>query len=361
MGFDMTNRKVLYLSNIEVPYRVKFFNELSKYCDLTVLYERNISKNRDANWAKSCQKKYKYKYLDGIKIGNESTFSYKIIGEILKGYDDVIFGCYNSYVQIFGILIMKILNKPYYINLDGEPFLFSPGIKTKIKKTILKGAKGYFIAGINAKYNLIKAIGKVKATTYYFSSLTTEQIKNNEFLSLNANRDDYVLVIGQFFDYKGLDIAVKAALLDDNIHYKFVGMGNRTDMFIERFDLENVNNIDIIPFLQTPELEKEYLHAKAVVLPSRQECWGLVVNEAASYGTPIVSTKGSGAAVEFIGDTFPQFLADPGNEKSLYHCIKKCMNSDNKTYSEYLIQKSKDYNIENSVKNHLEGLGIKIG
>ena len=34
--------KVLFLVNIPAPYRVDFFNELGKYCKLTVLFEEKM-------------------------------------------------------------------------------------------------------------------------------------------------------------------------------------------------------------------------------------------------------------------------------------------------------------------------------
>ena len=34
--------KVLFLVNIPSPYRVCFFNELGKLCDLTVLFEKHL-------------------------------------------------------------------------------------------------------------------------------------------------------------------------------------------------------------------------------------------------------------------------------------------------------------------------------
>ena len=40
-------KKVLFIVNIPSPYRVSFFNELGKYCDLTVLFEKRASD--DAN------------------------------------------------------------------------------------------------------------------------------------------------------------------------------------------------------------------------------------------------------------------------------------------------------------------------
>lgn len=51
-------KKVLYLTNIEVPYRVRFFNELARFCDLTVVYERRFSDGRDRTWMESECKNY---------------------------------------------------------------------------------------------------------------------------------------------------------------------------------------------------------------------------------------------------------------------------------------------------------------
>jgi glycosyltransferase involved in cell wall biosynthesis len=94
-----------------------------------------------------------------------------------------------------------------------------------------------------------------------------------------------------------------------------------------------------------------------LVLPSRQECWGLVINEAASFGMPIVSTWGSGAAVEFLAADYPQYLAEPGNAQGLLQCIRALLASDDKeTYSRFLREKAKDYSIERSVQAHLTAL-----
>lgn len=36
-------KKVLIITNIPSPYRVEFFNQLGKKCDLTVLFEKRQS------------------------------------------------------------------------------------------------------------------------------------------------------------------------------------------------------------------------------------------------------------------------------------------------------------------------------
>ena len=347
-------KKVLYISNTEVPYRVKFFNLLAEQCDLTVLYEREKSSNRNSNWARSECIRYKVKYLGGMNVGNENSFSLRILKVIFGSYDSIIIGCYNSPVQMFAMLVMRLFGIRFIINLDGEPFLEGNGLKSRLKRFFLAGAEKYLVAGEKSADSLCKAFGNCEAIPYYFSSLTEQELIDHREAAKNCIRTDTILVVGQYFDYKGMDVALEAARMDQTLHYKFVGMGGRTELFLQDHAGRIPSNVEIIPFLQKAELEEEYKKCAMLVLPSRQECWGLVINEAASFGTPIVSTWGSGAAVEFLADAYPQYLAKPGDVESMLDCIRKNLASDNVMYSRDLLDKVKDYCIEKNVKKHLE-------
>ena len=345
-------KKVLYITNIESPYRVRFFNELAKHCDLTVLYEREKSANRNAEWARSEQSDYRKKYLNGISVKDENAFSFGIFKGILNGYDHIIVGCYNSPVQMMAILVMRLLRIPYMLNLDGEPFLNGNSIKAKLKHFFICGAEAYLVAGEKSAESLRAVVGEKSVIPYYFSSLSDAEIASNAEYA-NKERNNTILVVGQYFDYKGMDVALETARLDESLCYKFVGMGSRTEQFLQDFAGEIPPNVEIVPFLQKADLEREYQICRMLVLPSRQECWGLVVNEAASFGTPIVSTWGSGAAVEFLADEYPQFLAQPGDAEDLLRCIRDCLENELAEHRNYLINISKRYSIENSVRKHI--------
>lgn len=352
-------KKVLYISNIEVPYRVNFFNELAKKCDLKVLYERRKSKNRNEKWATSEQSLYEYEILEGINIKNENSFNLKMIKHIFGEYDEVIFGCLNSPIQILCILIMKLFNKKYSLNIDGELFLDGNTIKTRLKRTFLKGANKYYVAGEKSAINIQKILKDPNIYTYYFSSLFDKELINNQKDYDKNNRLNQIIVVGQYYDYKGLDIALDVALKMPNQKFKFIGMGNRITEFksILNNNNNNIQNIEIIPFMEKKELEEEYKSCKLLILPSRQECWGLVINEASSFGTPIVATKGSGAAVEFLEDEYNEFLCEPNNSDELYDKVNKLLNYKNiDKYKKYLVEKSKNYSIENSVKAYMNGI-----
>lgn len=350
-------KKVLYLTNIETPYRVRFFNELARNCQLTVLYERKASSNRDRTWALSEERKHSVKYLHGIPWKGENAISLGIVKEILSDYDRIIVGCFNSPVQIGAMLLMRMLRKPYGLNLDGEPFLEGAGLKARLKRFLLKGATQYLVAGEESARSVRRVLGETaEIVPYYFSSLSETEVEAHEKRAAGCRRDGTVLVIGQYFDYKGMDVALEAARMDAQTPYKFVGMGQRTGLFTKEHEIPA--NVQSIPFLQKEELEKEYQRCGMLVLPSRQECWGLVINEAASFGTPIVSTWGSGAAVEFLGERYPQYLAKPGDAQDLLRCIQLLRQSEAADeYSKALLEKAKQYTIEKSVQVHSRAIG----
>lgn len=346
-------KEVLYISNVEVPYRNEFFNQLALKCNLTVLYEKSKSTERDEKWTKSIERKYEVKYLDGVHISGDNYFSIKIFKYIFGKYDAVIIGCYNSPVQSLAICAMRLLRKKYVVNLDGEIYLSGNPMKLALKKWILKGATHYLVAGNSVRKALEKIVDCKIITSYPFSSLTDEEIAENGVCQCEEREG--ILVVGQYYDYKGLDIAVEVAKRKKELDWKFVGIGWQTERFCEEQEINGYTNIKVVPFLDKAELYKEYQKCRVLVLPSRQECWGLVVNEAASFGTPIVATWGSGAAVEFLRDSkYKKFLAKACDAIDLERKIVECISEDANVYGEYLIKKSKCYSIEKCVESYMK-------
>jgi len=166
---------------------------------------------------------------------------------------------------------------------------------------------------------------------------------------LNNNKGDYVLVIGQYFDYKGLDIALDVAEKLPNIKFKFVGMSSRKDLFNKLVESKNIKNVEVIPFMEKEDLNNEYKNCKLLLLTSRKECWGLVINEAASFGCPILASKYAGAAVEFLEGNYDNYLVDPFNIDEITTKIKEYKVDLN--LKKYLINKSEKYTIEQNVKS----------
>ena len=66
--------KVLFLVNIPAPYRIDFFNELGKYCDLTVLIESKSAEHRNNTWLQKKSIDFNSIYLTPTKILNKTIY-----------------------------------------------------------------------------------------------------------------------------------------------------------------------------------------------------------------------------------------------------------------------------------------------
>ena len=347
--------KVLYLTNIHNPYRDEFFEQLGRVCDLTVLFEARCDSERDVSWFKGVHaRNYVELYLPSEEQGLISRTMLDLIG---RRWSLVIVGCYNTPRQMVAIEIMKHRGIPYVVNSDG--FVFDNGgpLKRAGRRRVLKGADAYLVAGETCVPSLRRIVGRrAKVYPYPMTSLNKRRVED---LATNTPTRDprTVLVVGQYKDYKGLDVALDMASdYCGNLNFRFIGAGKRSTELKAEVDKRGLSNVTIVPFMNQRALTKEFQSAGLFVLPSRQECWGLVINEAAACGCPIVSTWGSGAAIDFISRDYPKLLAEPGDARSLSSAIKayfKMSDIEKHEYSSFLSEKSKSYTIEKMVEIHI--------
>ena len=100
--------KILWLTNIPSPYRVDFFNELGKYCKLTVLFERTASSERDESWKQFKTDNFQAIFLKGKNMGVAEAFCPSVTKYLKKGeYDYVVITNFSSLTGIMAIHFMK--------------------------------------------------------------------------------------------------------------------------------------------------------------------------------------------------------------------------------------------------------------
>ena len=129
--------RVLWLTNIPSPYRVDFFNELGKYCDLTVLFEKSESFERDKSWGKYDFKNFNGILLKSINFGGDRTVSFEVINYLKhRNYDHIIVTNFLSPTGFIAIEYMRLKKMKYFLESDGGFPKSGKGIKEKIKKHI---------------------------------------------------------------------------------------------------------------------------------------------------------------------------------------------------------------------------------
>ena len=355
--------KVLWLTNIPSPYRVKFFNELGKYCDLTVLFEKSASSERDESWKNINNQNFKAIYLKGKSIGVAEAFCPSVTKFLKKGYDHIVVTNYSDLTGIWAILYLKVKKVPYEIEGDGAFPGTGRGIKEKIKRFLLRGAVRYFSsAALHDEYYKRYGIKQEKIVRYPFTSVYEKDVLEKPLSNeekkdlrdrLSITEEYIVLAVGQFIYRKGYDILLKAFQSLNNSFGLYIIGGNATEEYYKLAD--GKRNIHFIKFLLPAELSLYYRAADVFVHPTREDIWGLVVNEAMANGLPVITTNKCIAGLEMIKPN-TGIIIDSDDVKGLCNAISESKNN-SLLNGVKILQIARKYTIEEMVDAHLTAWG----
>ena len=407
--------RVLWLTFIPSPYRLRFFEELGKQCDLTVLFERESSKNRKSHWDNFSFNGYKGIILKGVTVGGFDKFCPGVSRYLNRKYDIIVISDPTSPTGIYAAAILQKKKIPYIVESDGAFPTHGKGIKMALKKFVMSNAalclstaklhdEYYIECGVkpeNIRRYPFTSIGKddilkVKELTaldkQYFEdeslqdkmckaniskaeeytvgnkienciSLLSEQreINHRELIReaararLNIKETKMVLSIGQFIPRKGFDILLKAAQnVQTDVGFYIIG-GTPDEEYLALAEKADAKRIHFLEFMDKAGLEDYFRAADLFVLLTKEDVWGLVINEAMAYGLPVITTDKCIAGLEMVQDDINGYIVSTDDVKNLTSkivnlindktlCTKMCENN---------ILKIEEYTFENMAAKHI--------
>lgn len=364
--------KVLYCVNIPSPYRVDFFNELGKYCELTVCFERNTSSERDSKWVASAAKHYKAVNLKLRPFSYDRTISFGLLNYVRKSDADIIvLANYYSPSAMLAISYCRLTGKKFYMEGDGGFFEYDSFPKKLLKKWLILGSTGYFTT-CDESIKYLKHLGyrEDRIYKYPFSSIKeaeivstsqlTSSFRSNKRSQLGMYEKIIVIAVGQFVPRKGFDFLIDAfaRLKVQNAGLYIIG-GTPTQEYIDQVSALKLNNVHFVGFKTKVELYEYYKAADVVAFPTNEDIWGLITNEAMAHGKPVVATNKCGSALEMIKEGENGYIVPIKNYDTLAKAIDKVLNDGCEKYSDACIETARRYTIETMVDAHLKVWGIK--
>lgn len=361
--------KILFCTNIPSPYRIDFFNVLGEHCDLTVCYERHSASDRDAKWVGSQAKAYKEVYLQLKPFRSDASR-----GSALRRYitthdfDHLILTNYVSPACMEAIVFCRLKKIPYWIEYDGGFNKTDPALRRMLKKFLLKHAVGHFTT-CDEHIEYLKKLGIASSSIYKypFTSISEQDIKKAKEKirngkecyrrKLQLTEKKIIVSIGQFIYRKGFDLLIEAAkeLSDTGVY--IIG-GEPTQEYLSL--AEGYNNIHFVGFKTKDELAEYYCAADLMVLLTREDIWGLVVNEAMAYGLPVITTDRCIAGLELVKNDENGYIVPAGTFQETINLINHCFESSRLgAMSDWCLETAKEYTIENMALRHLEILESK--
>lgn len=363
--------RILIVTELMVPYRVNWFNELGKYANVTVLYTKEKEKTRNNQWLSSRPKNCTYIKLKEMKLG-KFEICFNILKELKSDeYDIILLDGYSFPTQMLGILYLKFSNKIFVMNMDG-------GFIKEQESSIARKVKQFFIKSPN--YYLSTSKHTDKYLQYYgadvknifhhnFSSLYKEDIMKETLTfkqkkkvkdELNIKEEKMVISVGRFIYEKGLDVLLKACKdLPEDYGIYIIG-GEPTKEYLSLVDKYDLKNVYFVGFKTKDELKKYYEAADLFILPTRGDVWGLVVNEALACGLPIITTDRCIAGLELVENYKNGFIVPVNNETKLAEKINYILSSEDvvEKMSSNSLEKIKDFTIENMAKRNIEAFDV---
>lgn len=360
--------KVLFSTNVPSPYRVDFFNELGKYCDLTVCFERASASDRDSKWKGAEFVNFNAVQLE-LKSYREDRSKGNALRDYIKNhdYDILIFTNYVSPATMKAISYCRMHKKKYYIEYDGGFFKKDGFVQGIIKKYLLGGAAGHFTTcEEHIKYLKSLGINESLIWKYPFTSVTEEDLskaqsilsegKENIKKRLGINEEKVVLSVGRFIECKGFDILLKAASkIDRSVGVYIVG-GEPTEEYLNLQKELKLDNVHFVGFMSKELLAEYYTASDLYVMTTRGDVWGLVINEAMAHGLPVVSSDACIAALEMVKEGENGYIVPSEDVEAFSNSMNAILSIEGtaKSFSEKSKEVVRQYTIEKMAQRHLE-------
>lgn len=359
-------KRVAIITNIPAPYRVDFFEYLQKnYLNyqFTIIYSSRNEDNR--NWKIEQEKMGNSVFLESrtIKIKKRYDNYYLHIptgvAKTLKQIKpDVVVGSEYNPTIIQALQYCKKYKIPFVSWTDGT--LFSERNRNFIQKFLRR----YVIARASA---YIASSSKSKEAQIYYGA--KKEKCHISYLTVDVEKyiqkpqgqgKGKILCVGSLIERKGVDLLLKA-LAKTNCEYSLylAGAGPEKDnLRTQAEDLQISDKVHFLGQLNREELLKHYAESDLFVLPTREDCFALVILEAICAGLPIVCSRYADGAYDLIEEGKNGYIIDPYNEEKFAACIEKLLENSELTkemqqHSDKIIEK---FRFSNIAKGYMEAI-----
>lgn len=339
--------RLILITNIISPCRVPVFNclEKAKGADFKVIFLAETESNRRWKIYKN-EINFDYKILKGFCFFIQSKempiyFSWGLWGELRKFKPDAICVCgYQFLTSIEALFYGKLMHIP--ITLWAGSHLLSGFVKNTVaelyKKWIVPKFDSYITYGTAAKEQIVYYGANSEKIVVGCNTVDVEWFMKR---SSDINGGDIremkkvypprnILYVGNFIARKGVLNLIKAfhKLEMNSVGLILVGDGSQKGAYLRYIREHQIKNVFFEGFIQKQDIVRYYKIANVFVLPSQNEVWGLVVNEAMACGLPVISSNRAGVTRDLVKDGINGYNFDPDHVDELTEKLKFILSRD---------------------------------
>jgi glycosyltransferase involved in cell wall biosynthesis len=329
--------RVTILTNLLPPYRISLFEAIAEQegVEVSVLCTAENQKNR--NWgAESDGFGFSYTVLPGYTtysyvLDRSMSFNYGTLGTIRSQDPDVlVLGGYSDLTVWLALGYAKLADIPVALWMGSwsESARLTSSPATVLKQLFVRQADAWLAYGTRAAEWLGTLGADPERVHRVTNTVDMEWFHDRAVRSGTPPTGDaplHLLYCGQLIKRKNVDAVIEAIspLPADDVVLTVVGDGPER----ERLEAKTAGASPEIRFegyVDRKNIPRYYGSSDALVLPSRREVWGLVVNEALAGGAAAIVSERCGSVTDLLREGFNGATFDPDRPEELRRLIAEC-------------------------------------
>jgi glycosyltransferase involved in cell wall biosynthesis len=281
--------RVAVVSPEPTPYRAPLFDLIGarEEVDLTVIYAAETVAAR--TWSVDLQ--HCHVFLRGVRVPGARRLlrhDYPVTPGVARALREaapavVVVSGWSTFAAQAAIAWARTHRIPYVLHVESHDLERRPwwrrAVKDAAASRIIRGAASVLVVGSAARESVVARGADPARVRVFANTIDVDHwIERADNLSSPLHDGVVVLSVGRDVPEKGFDV-LAAACAEAGVRLEAVTGGVEED-----------------------ELARRYVNADVFALLSRHEPWGVVVNEAAASGLPLVLSDRVGAARDLLRD-----------------------------------------------------------
>jgi glycosyltransferase involved in cell wall biosynthesis len=308
--------RVVVVSPEPTPYRSPLFDRIAALpdIDLTVVYAARTVAGR--TW--TVEPDHRAEVLRGLRVPGLRRLlrhDYPLTPGLAHALrrarpDVVVVSGWSTFASQRAIAWCRLHRVPYILLVESHDLGPRAGWRRAVKGVVVprlvRGAASVLVVGTAARESVVARGAAPDRVRVFANTVDVRRwIERAERLAAPPHEAVVVLSVGRAVPEKGFDVLAEAC----------ARAGVRLESITGGLDEE--------------ELARRYAAADVFALLSRHETWGVVVNEAAASGLPLVLSDRVGAAYDLLRDGENGFLVPADDVDAAAEALEKLANDAN--------------------------------
>jgi len=357
-------KNVCLLTNIPSPYRLPIFEEINKKHSLDVVFYSHSEEGR--NWSPDLEKySFNYEFLDGFNAGpfrvntrthtvlNETAYDILILGEAPLHPTAVATTVIHSKQHQIPLVVwtegIEIERKNESIVKDFPRIFGRNAYDHLFRRPLYTAADGCIAYSGGMTKEFLQKRGVNSKDIFTGTQVMPQSLMGSRTRPVDSNNQDgfQILALSYLWKRKGIDDLIKAFQSIGLSNSKLVIAGSGPDETRLKKMAASTSSIQFVGYIPEETKWELYQSSDLFVLPTYLDTWGMVVNEALYFGTPVITTAAAGAS-QLVKENEAGRIVEAGNVPQLATTIRTLAEDTElrKRYSENAYEADDGWNVD---------------